>query len=326
MNTRRRFLLVLAALYPGLSGAQPAKLGGKPVRVGILSAALSSSAQLASHRFVDAMRELGWIGGRNIVYDRVYAEGDEARLPALAMELLARRPDLVYVQTHPEARAVLERTRTIPIVFGAANNPHPGFVKSLAPPGGNVTGIANIGWELGGRRMQLLKEVLPKISRVGVLVSPVGRSSSEEQKLVIEAAGAGVRVIPAKIREASEFDTAFAFLSENRVEAVLATHLAIFRRERKRILDLAAKQRIPLIGFRSDMANDGALMSYGALSSEQIRRSAYLVDAILKGTRPADIPVEQPTTFELVVNMKTAKALGITIPQSILLQASRVIE
>jgi putative ABC transport system substrate-binding protein len=325
MISRRAFIGGLATLSASGLTAARAKAPGEKVRVAILSAS-SSSSHLASLWFVEAMRDLGWLEGSNIVYDRAYGEGDETRLPELAAKLLARRPDLVYVQTHPEARAVLEKTRTIPIVFGAANNPHPGLVKSLARPGGNVTGIANIGWELGGRRMQLLREAIPGMTRVGVLASAIRRTSSAEYKLIVEAAGGEVHVFPSYVKEGSDVDAAFAALRKHRIEAILVTHLAIFRRERSRILDLAARQRIPVMGFRRDMAEEGALMSYGALSSEQVRRSAHIVDKILRGTKPAEIPVEQPTRFELLVNLRTARTLGITISQSILVQAESVIE
>jgi putative ABC transport system substrate-binding protein len=281
--------------------------------------------------FVAIMRELGWVEGRNVVYDRVFVEGGEARLTAFGAELVARKPDLVYVTTPQAVRAILKTTRTIPIVFGAVNDPvAAGLIKNLARPGGNITGIANIGPELGGKRMQLLREVMPKVSRVGVLVVSVAtgvtRGTALDAKLIEEAAGGSVRVISATAKDATQIDAALASLAESRVQAVLTTHHGLFRRESKRIVALASRQRIPVVGHRSDMANDGALMSYSSIFSEQIRRSAHLVDKVLRGTKPADIPVEQPTKFELVVNMKTAKALGITIPQSILLQATRVIE
>jgi len=322
---RRRFLIGLIALHQALAGAQPVKPGIRPVRVGLLTSR-SSESQLSTRMFVGAMRALGWMGGRNVAYDVVFAEGDEARLPALAAQLVARKPDLVVVQTHPEARAVLDQTRTIPIVFGGANDPYPKLVKSLARPGGNVTGISNIGWELAGKRMQLLKETLPKLNRVGVLVSAIRSTSERELRLIEKAATAGVKVIPATITDAGDLTTALSQLVASRVEAVLPTHVAIFRRERAEILHVAAKHRLPVFGFRSDFAEEGALMAYGADFSEQMRRCAHLADKVLKGTPAGDIPVEQPIKFELIVNMKTAKALGISVPQSILLQATRVIE
>ena len=327
MNTRRKFLIGLAALYANLAHAQPAKPGAKPVRVGILSTVVSAGPQIGVKLFVATLGELGWVEGRNIVYDRVYAEGDEKRLPALAAELVARRPDLIYVMTNAETFAAAAATRTIPVVCSGMNDPVEfGIVKSLARPGGNVTGVVTLGPETGSKRMQLLKEAVPKIGRVGVLMKPGLVSQTRELKLIEQAAGAGVKVFPAMANAPEELDAAFAFLAKNRVEGLVVAQVAFFIRERKRILGFAAKQRIPVVAQRPQLADDGALMSYNAIFAEQVRRAAHLADKVLRGTKPADIPVEQPTRFELVVNMKTGKALGITIPQSVLVQATRVIE
>lgn len=288
----------------------------------------AAKTNLQEKPFVDAMRELGWAEGRNIVYDRVYADDDESRLPELAAALVARGPDIIFAQTTAAALAAVARTRTIPIVCSTLSNPvERGLVQSLARPGGNVTGIANIGWELGGKRLQFLKQALPKVRRVGVLGHPLRADTSKEQKLIeLAAATLGVTVIPAMASKASDLDAAFALLSKSRAEAVLTTHTPLFQSERRRILSLAATQRIPVVAHRSGLADDGALMSYSSILTDQVRRAAQLADKILKGAKPADIPVEQPTKFELVVNMKTAKTLGITIPGEIMLQANRVIE
>ena len=333
MNKRRKLVIVLGALSAGLARAQPAERAGKTMRVGMLSPAKRAAADVGnSKRFVDAMRELGWVEGRNILYDRAYVEGDEKRFPALAAELVARSPDLIWVVPSQAARAAFASTRTIPIVFAASGNVvERGLVKTLARPGGNVTGVQNIGWELGGKRLHLLKQALPKLTRVGVLITPnpdpLGASAREFAMIEKAAATLGVTAIPAMAKEVGEFDAAIASLVKNQVEALLVIHITLFFRGRKRILELAASRRLPVVGFRSEYADDGALMSYSALVSDQIRRSAQMVDQILKGTKkPADIPVELPTKFELVVNVKTAKALGITIPAEILLQAARVIE
>jgi len=272
------------------------------------------------------MRELGWIEGRNVTYDRVYAEGNPARLPDLAGELVARRPDLLYTTPNAEALALAAKTRSIPIVFGAVTGPvELGLARSLARPGGNATGVANIGSELGGKRMQLLKQVLPNLRRVGVLVVPNTPSAMNEPQLIGQAAGTGVEVMAAYVKD-GELGTAFASLAQGQVEAVLMTHTPIFVRQRKRVLELASKLRIPVIGHRSEVAEAGALLSYSSILLEQIRASARIADKILKGATPADIPIEQPTKFELVINLKSANALGITVPQSVLVQADRVIE
>ena len=300
------------------------------MRVGMLSPDTRAAAEAGvSKTFIDAMRELGWVEGRNIVYDRVYAENDTSRLPALAAALVARAPDLIWVVPASAALAAFASTRTIPIVFsGSTNVVERGLVKTLARPGGNVTGVQTIGWALGGKRLQLLKQTLPKIIRVGVLVEPNPDSASQQESKEIEKAAAtlGVTVIPAMAEGVGEFDAAIASLVKDRVEALLFATSPLFLSERKRILALAASRRLPVVGGRSEFADDGALMSYSSPRSDQIRRSAQMADKILKGAKPADIPVELPTKFELVVNVKTAKSLGITIPGEILLQASRVIE
>lgn len=326
MNTRRRFLIGLAALGPALAQAQPAGRGGKPLRVAMLRSGRADQPNVLTKVFVDTMRDLGWMEGRNIVYDIRWAEGDDSRLPELAATLVARQPDLIYVGNNPQALAAFGKTRTIPVVFSSVTDPvNAGLVQSLARPGGNVTGIANIGWELGGRRMQLLKESLPNMSRVGVLMIP-STASSKEQELIKQSAGAGIRIVPAIARDAKDIDAAVGAFAEQRVEAWILTQTALFMSHRKRVLAHAEKQRMPVMGYRAEQVQDGALMSYGSLLPDLVRRAAHIADKVLKGTKPADIPVEQPTKFELVINMKTAKALGITIPPSIFLQAERVIE
>lgn len=334
-GARRRQFLVAAAAWPalawfGVARAQSKAQTGKTMRVGMLSAGRTSGPQTYSKLFVETLRELGWVEGRNVVYDRVFSEGDFSLLPALAADLVARKPDLVYANNNPTALAAHGKTRTIPIIFSAALDPiGAGLVQSLARPGGNATGVANIGPELAAKRMQVLRDAFPKIQRVGVLMTSTGRArgtSAEGLKAVEETVGATVKVIPAKANTAAELDAAFSLLVENRVEAVLLTQTALFMTERKRVLELAAKHRMPVMGYRTAFADDGALMSYSELLEEQVRRAAHIADKILRGAKPAEIPVEQPTQFELVINLKTAKALGIAIPEKVLLRADRVIE
>jgi putative ABC transport system substrate-binding protein len=326
VNNRRKLLLALAALPAGLARAQaPA---GKPVRVGIFERTSADKYQAREKLFVDTLRELGWVEGHNIFYDRVYADDDLQRLPALAAALVKRGPNLIFTLSGGSSDAVVAATRTIPIVLGSQSHiVERGWVKSLAHPGGNITGIVNIGPELGPKRLQLLKQALPKITRVGVLVNLVVGGGATELKSIEQAAsGLRVTVVSALAKQASELEAAFASLAKNRIEALLIAHNEFFLSERRRILDFAAKQRVPVIAHRSEMTDDGALMSYSSILTEQIRRAAHLVDKILKGAKPGDIPIELPTKFELVVNQRTAKALGITIPGEVMLQANRVVE
>ena len=328
MNRRQALAFGLFAGAAAWARAQPAKPAAKTMRVGLLRVLpLPATTTGPLHKtFVETLRELGWVEGRNIVYDPVDSGGDDSRLPEAAVALIARRPDVIYVTNGPTARAAFGATRTIPIVFHSVPDPvRVGLVKSLAQPGGNVTGVATFGGELGGRRMQLLKETLPRISRVGVLVS-ASATTSDEYSVIERAAGGGVKIFAATVKAPSDFNDVFAGLAANKAEALLVTQSAVFMRESKAILQLAAKHRIPVVGFRSEQAENGALMSYNSSLADHTRRAAHLVDRVLRGAKPADIPVEQPTNFELVINLKTAKALGITMPQSLLLQASRVIE
>ena len=327
MNNRRKLMLALGASALAAPLASFAQQQGKPVRVAILSPTTEAKTQ-TSKQFVDAMRGLGWIEGRNIAYDRVYADDNASRLPALAAALVARGPDLIHSTSNPVILAVFARTRSIPIVFSASNDPvGSGLVQSHAHPGGNVTGVANIGFELGGKRLQLLKQALPKVTRVAVMVNPLLPENPRELKLIEDAAKTlGITVIPVIVKEQAEFDAGFTILAKQRIDALLTTHISMFLDNRKRILGFAAARKIPAVGHRGQLADDGALLSYSSILIDQVNRSAQMADKILKGAKPADIPVEQPTKFELAVNMKTAKTLGLKIPASFLVQATRLIE
>jgi len=332
VNSRRELLLLLSAVTAPrmlLAQSKPApEATEKLVRVGILVSTTEDQYRVNHRAFVDSMRELGWVPGRNVVYDFVYADNDEARLPALAEELVSRNPRVIHVGSDRQARAASSKTRSIPIVFASVTNAiEGGLIKSLARPGGNVTGVINIGPELGGKRLQLLKEALPKIVKVALLVYPLSGANLREQKLIEQtAATLGIRVVQLTAKEPGAMDAAFASARKGRAEAVLVAQHQVFHSFRKRILEAAANHHLPVVGARSEFTDDGALMSYGATLTEQIRRSAQFVDKILRGAKPADIPVEQPTRFELIVNMKTAKALGLTIHQPLLMRADRVIE
>jgi putative tryptophan/tyrosine transport system substrate-binding protein len=329
MNRRRKLLTALAAaalVWTPVARAQPTRRAGKPMRVAFLSMGSGHQIPEIVKTVIDTLSDLGWVEGRDIAYDIVYAQSDRTRLSALAAELVGRKPDLIHVMANPESLAVLNATRSIPIVFGVALDPvEAGLVQSLNRPGGNVTGVATLGRETAAKRMQLLKETMPKIRRVAVLMSS-SPLIGLELKTIEQSAGPGIKVIAATANEPGELETAFASLADSRPEAMIVTQVAFYIGARKRILGLTGKLGIPLIATRSDWVDDGALMSYNASRLEQVKRSAQLADRILKGAKPADIPVEQPTKFDLVVNLKTAKAFGLTIPQALLLQASRVIE
>lgn len=323
MNRRRSVLFALACAAATHARAQPAPAPAKMARVGLLRLYSATSTPI----FIEAMRELGWVEGRNVVYDYADADGDPARLPQVAAALVARRPEVIHAANTQTTQAAFGATRTIPIVFSTVPNPiELGLVKTFARPGGNVTGVAPFSADLGTRRMQLLIEMLPRVSRVGLLVNATMSSSVQEEKAIKEAAGSRVKILPAAVKTAAELPGALSGLHAAKAEAILLTQNVLFLSGRKTILEFAAKYRIAVVGHYGDIADDGALMSYNSSLAEHQRRAAYLVDKVLRGAKPAELPVEQPTKFELVINMKAARALGITIPQSVLLQASRVIE
>jgi putative ABC transport system substrate-binding protein len=273
------------------------------------------------------MRQLGWVEGRTVAYDRAYAGDRHPDLPRLASELVARKPEVIYAPPTPAALAAKEATQTIPIVFGAVGDPvRLGLVNGLAHPAGNVTGISNLSASLFPKRVELLREILPSARRLGVLSDPTDSASkSVLSEFAPVAASRGLTIIVAEAANPADFDAAVAKLITQRADVIfggtiLATNL------RGRLIELAGQKHVPVIASNAIMADAGALFAYGTFLPDLLRRSALLVDKILKGTKPADIAVEQPTLFELVVNLKVARALGIAIPRSFLLRADRVIE
>ena len=329
MNKRRFLLLALGAgLTCNAVLLRAQKSAGNIRRVGVLAPSTQAKEEITLKPFFDQMRALGWIEGRNIAYDRVYGGDQHEMLPRLAAELVARRPDLIYAPPGLAALAAKRATSTITIVFGSVTDPvGAGLVTSLARPGGNVTGISAIAESLAPKRFELLREILPGMKRLGLLTDPANPSSNADQiALVPLVASLGLAIVIAEASNPVEFDAAVAKLVRERVDVIFTTQSALALNLRGRLIDLANRARIPVAGHRAQIADEGALFSYSALLADQLRRSADLVDKVLRGAKPADIPVEQPTRFELAVNMKTAKAFGIKVPQTILLRADRVIE
>jgi putative ABC transport system substrate-binding protein len=270
------------------------------------------------------MHELGWVEGQNIIVERRFAEGHDERLPVLAAELVQLKVDLIVASGPRETRAAKAATDTIPIVFAGAGDPVAfGFVASLAHPGGNVTGLSIVSPELSRKRLELLKEAVPGGSRVAVLTNANVNYLLAEMTPAAESLG--VTLYPCDAPAADELDRAFAAMRTARVDALLVLSAPLFNEQARRIVELAATARLPtLYPFRA-YVDAGGLMSYGPNFSHRWRRVASYVDKILKGTNPADLPVEQPMEFELVINLKTAQALGITIPPLLLFQATEVI-
>jgi putative tryptophan/tyrosine transport system substrate-binding protein len=329
MNTRRRCVLALmfgALAAPAVPFAQqPARI----VRIGFLFAAASQGAEAQLQAFRDGMRELGYVEGKNFQLVVRYAEGKLERLPALASELAQSKVDVIVAVSSPSVAAAHKETQTIPIVMPMSSDPvGDGLVASLAHPGGNITGLSVMSPELGEKRIQLLKEMFPKSAyAMDVLWNPdyVGmRARFEQAKVAAPAVGLTVRSV--EVRDTRELDAAFEAIVREHPEALLLLVDPFTRSQRSRIVEFAAEQRLPAIYESSDFVDVGGLISYGPNIPDQFRRAATYVDRILRGAKPADLPIEQPTKFELVINMKAAKALGIKFPSSILLRADRVIE
>jgi putative ABC transport system substrate-binding protein len=320
--------LILAVLgLSSVAGAQPKKIP----RIGYLSAddAASESSRAEAIRW--ALRESGYIEGQNIATEYRYAEGKLDRTPALAAELMRLKVDIIMVVGGTRTiRAAKNATKTIPIVMtGLAGDPvETGLVESLARPGGNVTGLSNLSRELAGKRLELLKEAVPKIARVAALYDPVIRGSLREVKedLPVAARGLGLTVRSWEVRAADGFDKVFAALNKQRPDGLYVSGGPLMINNQKRIADFALKSRLPSTFPYRDAVDAGGLMYYGADLADSYRRVAYFVDRILKGAKPADLPVEQPTKFEFVINLKTAKQIGLTIAPEVLARASRLIK
>lgn len=287
------------------------------------------SGEVYPRRYFDeAMRQLGWIEGRNLVVDRRVTGEDPDRRKAAAAELIATHPDVIVVAGLIDALPIHALTRTVPIVvITAPDLVGTGLADSLARPGGNVTGIMVLGGELDGKRLQLLRELVPAAARISDLVY-ARNPWSMPRATAIEALARplGIRVAARLVSEAGELDGAFAASADDHDQAILVQEGAVFVENRPRIIALAAQYRLPAIYVEREFAESGGLLSYGALRRENFERAAALVDKILKGAKPADLPIEQPTRFELVVNLKTARELGLTIPPTILDLADEVIE
>jgi putative tryptophan/tyrosine transport system substrate-binding protein len=321
------FALALGLLAAPLTAeAQP---GGKVWRVGYLMSGFregpGSNPNLVP--FSQSLHELGYVQGRNLTLEIRYAEGRTERFPALAAELVNLKVDVLVAASTPAALAAKQATSTIPIVMLAVGEPlQVKLVDSLAHPGGNVTGLSLVAPELAAKRLDLLKQALPKLSRVTVLWNSANlgmKSRFEETQAGAQSLGVALQSVT--VQSPDDFEPLFAAMTRDRPESLLVLADTVTVANRQRTVDFAARNRVPAIYEARMFVDTGGLMSYGVDFSDHYRRAAIYVDKILKGAKPADLPVEQPTKFELVINMKTAKALGLTIPQSLLLRADEVI-
>jgi ABC-type uncharacterized transport system substrate-binding protein len=331
VTSRRIFLVTFAGGILAAPLATEAQSAAKVARIGWLGDDPTRAPHLRE-AFLQGLRDLGYVEGRNLVVERQYSEGKPERLPALAAELVTLKVDVIVASTTPAALAAKQATKTIPIVFAVVGDPvTSGLVTSLARPGGNVTGLATVSPELVSKRLEQLKQAVPGVSRVAVLWQPGGSGERATDEHMLKAAGVAARALGVRLqfveaRGPADFDRAFSDMTRARAGALTVWGSVMFLNERGRLVDLAAKNRLPAVYASREYVDTGGLMSYGASFADSFRRAATYVDKILKGTKPADLPVEQPTKFELVINLKTAKALALTIPQSVLARADEVIE
>ena len=305
----------------------------KVPRIGYLSSGDAASESTRSEAIRRALRERGYIEGQNIASEYRYAEGKRDRYPELAADLVRLKVDIIVVAggTGPAGpvRAAKNATKTIPIVMvgGGLDPVEAGLIESLARPGGNLTGLTSLSRELGGKRLELLKEAVTKLARVAVLYDPANPTSVPDVKEVLPAAARALKLTlqSAEVRGANELDKVFAVLNKQRPDGLYVLGGSLMRANEKRIADFALKTRLPSTYVFREAVEAGGLMYYGADDTESYRRVATYVDKILKGAKPADLPIEQPTKFELLINLKTAKQIGLTIPQKVLARADRVI-
>jgi ABC-type uncharacterized transport system substrate-binding protein len=328
---KKMTVLTLCAVLFALCVPAEAQEPKKVPRIGYLSARDSASDSVRSEAIRRGLRDLGYIEGQNIAIEYRYAEGRRERFPKLAAELVRLKVDIIVVAGgDPAIRAAMDATNTIPIVMsgGGADPVEAGLVQSLARPGGNVTGITLLIIELGGKRLELLKEAVPKVARVAALYESANPSSVLEVKEVLPAAARalGLTVRPWEIRASEEFERVFTAMSKERPDGLYVSTGALTNSNQKRIVSFALKSRLPSVYGRREYVDNGGLMYYGADLADSYRRVAYYVDKILKGAKPADLPVEQPTKFELVINLKTAKQIGLTISPNVLARADKVLK
>jgi len=326
---RRTFIEVISGgliAAPLAASAQPA---GKVYRIGFIVTATPDEVGHLIKALSEGLWELGYVEGRNVVFERRFAEGRQERLPALATELVRLNVDVIVTGSNPVIAAVKQATATIPVVMAVSRDPvGAGFIASLARPGGNITGLANDpGPEIIGKDLELLKEAAPRVSRVAFLWNPVPPGAGIYKNVVESAARTlGVTFQSVEVRGRNEFEGAFAAMVRERANGLVVATDPVFFGPRSQVVLLAARSRLPAVYGLREFPEAGGLMSYGPNVADQFRRAAIYVDKILKGAKSGDLPVDQATKFELVINLKTAKALGLTIPQSVLARADEVIQ
>ncbi len=326
--SKKIFYFALGAMLLALSVPAEAQQPGKIARIGILNPGRRDDAgiEVLNEAFRRSLYQLGYVEGQNIVLEYRYAEAKPERMRELAAELVHLKVDVIFAINATASRAAKNVTKTIPIVFTWVADSLE-LVASLARPGGNITGLTTLAQDLSGKRLELLKEALPGVSRVGVLWNSANPTATRVFREMEEASPRlGVRIHPMGVRDPDELQKAFKVATTERVGGLFVIEEAVMASYRTRVLDLAAKHRLPTGSHYKEFAEAGGLLTYGPDLPDMFRRAATYVDKILKGAKPADLPVEQPMKFELVINLKTAKQIGLTIPQSVLFRADKVIK
>ena len=327
--SKRLFYFALCAMLFALCFPAEAQQAGKVYRIGFLaSGPPPSGASPSLEAFRQKLRELGYVEGQNMILEPRYAKGNFGRLPGLAAELVRLKADIIITSGTSAAWAAQHATKTIPIIIAGASDPVAfGLVDSLASPGGNVTGFADLpGREIEGKRLELLKEAVPTVTRVAVVLDSSSRRDSRPLEEAAKALGFTLLLSDEEVEAPDEFQSAFARMIRERADALYAPETPVNVRHRSLIIKLAAMNRIPTMFGSREFVEAGGLMSYGSSFADLFRRVASYVDKILKGTTPADLPVQQPERFELIINLKTAKKIGIRIPPVLLMRADKVIK
>lgn len=329
-SLKRRQLLIALGAGPCLISIAAAQSQYKVWRIGFLAQRHIDfiDTDVIYAPLMQGLRQHGYFEGKNLLIEWRFAEGNVSRLPELAMELVRLKPDILVTHSTPGGLALQKATSTIPVVVIAIADPvGSGLVRSLARPGANITALTSISSELNSKRLELLRSMVPKMTRAAVLVNPTNIANMAGLKAIQDAAAnMSIKLQPFEVTTPADITNAFSIMNRQNIDALVVTLEPFLQQQRSQIVELALKQRLPCIGAYGQFTEDGGLMSYGQSLRESFRRAGTYIDKIFKGTNPGDIPVEQPTQFELVINIKTATLLGIKVPQSILVQATKLIE
>jgi len=325
---RREFITLRSGIVAAWPLAARAQQPAKIPRIGFLGNSTATMEANLIGPLRDGLRELGYEEGRNVIIEFRWADGKYDQFPALVAELLAAKVDVIITAGTPATLAIKKATSTVPLVFIAVGDPvGTGVVPNLGRPGGNITGLSSIAPDLEGKRLELLREVVPKLSHVAFFLNPANAFHTASMRQArVAAQSLGIKLQPMEVNKSEQLDGAFASIVKEKPDALLILADRIFLHNRKRMMEFAIQQRLPSVNAYRELVEAGGLISYGPSYEDMHRRAAVYVDKILKGTKPADLPIEQPTKFTLLINLKTAKTLGLTVPPTLVARADELIE